>query len=65
MKANELPYRCPVCDGRGIIPIGFYTGMSEGAVSNMTPEDCRSCEGIGVVWRKFYEYENFLQLEND
>lgn len=36
------PHKCPVCDGKGKMPMGFYReGMAE---------ECRSCEGRGLVW---------------
>lgn len=43
------PYRCPVCNGKGIVPVGFY---STGAVSTNTATDepCRTCHGKGIVW---------------
>lgn len=47
------PHRCPVCDGRGLVPAGFYFAV--GAVSysgsGTTTEKCRSCDGKGLVWR--------------
>jgi len=47
------PYRCPVCEGKGCVPSGFYgaVGTHEWTVSDLTPEQCRSCGGIGVIWR--------------
>ena len=42
------PHLCPVCQGRGTVPSGFY---SMGTLSsNVTPEQCRSCFGQGIVW---------------
>lgn len=39
--------RCPVCEGRGNVPVGFYGRM---AVSTGTgPELCRSCDGRGIL----------------
>jgi len=43
------PHRCPVCEGRGVVAIGFYVGY--GAFSTAAdPEKCRSCWGSGIVW---------------
>jgi DnaJ-class molecular chaperone len=42
-KANK----CPVCDGRRMVPCGFYN-MS-GAVASTAPEICLSCKGTGYV----------------
>lgn len=45
------PYKCPVCDGRGFVPNGFYNTFSQGYISvNTSPETCRTCNGSGVVW---------------
>ena len=49
----QRPYCCPVCQGRRRMPAGFYgaIGVSSWSVSDMTPENCRSCQGTGVMWR--------------
>ena len=39
------PYLCPVCQGRGNLPAGFYGVMS----SSTSPEQCRACHGAGVI----------------
>jgi hypothetical protein len=45
------PYRCPVCNGNGLVPNGFYSQTSGGWASASTaPETCRSCDGSGFVW---------------
>ena len=45
------PHKCPVCDGRGVVDMGFYDGtkpdLAPGAV--VPKEKCRSCFN-GVVW---------------
>jgi hypothetical protein len=41
------PYRCPVCEGRGHVPAGFYTG---GWGAGTSPETCQSCQSSGVLW---------------
>jgi RecJ-like exonuclease len=43
-------HRCPVCEGNGIVPKGFYEKISAkwssiGSIS----EECRSCRGKGYV----------------
>ena len=45
-----LPYRCPVCQGRGSVPIGFYNYDGGGMSTSTTPEICRACGGRGIVW---------------
>lgn len=43
-------HKCPVCEGRGLVPMGFYyppdmtyTTSTEGS------EKCRSCNGKGII----------------
>lgn len=45
------PHVCPVCNGNGKVPNGFYNQTS-GYVSSTstTPETCQSCHGTGIVW---------------
>jgi hypothetical protein len=38
-------HRCPVCEGRGIVPGSFYTGLPI-----LADEPCRACDASGVVW---------------
>lgn len=43
--------RCPVCGGSGHVPAGFYLGTGPTiTTSSSMPEQCRSCNGTGVVW---------------
>lgn len=45
------PYKCPVCNGRGFVPNGFYSATTQEYVSvNISPETCRSCGGTGIIW---------------
>jgi hypothetical protein len=46
------PYCCPVCQGKGLVPMGFYTaiGQEHFSASDTAPERCRSCGGGGVLW---------------
>jgi DNA-directed RNA polymerase subunit RPC12/RpoP len=45
-------YRCPVCDGKGLVPNGFYAavGVNYWSSSSTTPETCRACGGTGLVF---------------
>lgn len=43
----KSPCRCPVCEGRGTVPNGFYFGG--GYSTSTTPETCRSCNGKGYI----------------
>lgn len=51
---NQAPMcaRCPVCEGRGLVPRGFYeaVGCESWTVGDFGPETCRSCAGHGYVW---------------
>lgn len=42
---------CPVCGGRGLVPVGFYTavGTPYYSTTNTSPETCRSCGGKGYI----------------
>ena len=48
------PYRCPVCEGRGVVEEGFYNPpMShEYRPTSTAPiaETCKSCSGQGILW---------------
>jgi DnaJ-class molecular chaperone len=43
--------KCPVCEGRGIVPHGFYSypAGQQFSSTDTTPEKCRTCDGGGVV----------------
>jgi hypothetical protein len=45
---KRVAQRCPVCDGRGTVPIGFYSDIPIGG-STQEPT-CRFCGGLGGVW---------------
>ena len=41
---------CPVCDGNGLVPAGFYNQTSGGwSGGTLVPEQCRSCDGKGYI----------------
>ena len=42
------PHLCPVCMGKGTVPAGFYSHGD--LTSTLTPEQCRTCQGFGMVW---------------
>lgn len=48
MKTAQL---CPVCNGKGIVPGGFYTFVETEPPAPISglPETCRSCEGKGYL----------------
>lgn len=45
-------YRCPVCEGRGHVPAGFYSSVPgvPYSVSSLSPEPCQACGGRGIVF---------------
>ena len=50
---TKTPHRCPICNGRGTVPRGFYgsTGTTcEPDIAIIVPENCKSCHGIGILW---------------
>ena len=48
---EHRPYRCPICNGKGIVPNGFYLGVaSTWSGTSVAPETCRACGGSGIVW---------------
>ncbi len=51
-------HKCPVCEGRGQVPAGFYYQNSAPTVVNTCPETCRSCSGKGVIFE--YDGSDFI-----
>lgn len=45
-------YKCPVCQGTGLVPNGFYSnpGMPTYSSTSTSPETCKSCNGTGIVY---------------
>lgn len=42
--------RCPVCNGNGIVPNGFYAQtIGQWSTTDASAETCRSCAGKGYV----------------
>ena len=47
-------HKCQVCEGRGVMTIGFYTargtfGNSATDTGDFSQTPCRSCNGRGIV----------------
>jgi len=51
-ETRVIPHTCPVCQGRGSVPMGFYNPNNQGTANSTAPDQCRSCAGTGVVWRE-------------
>ena len=45
-----IPYKCPICGGKGIVPGGFYISVGYTWSSNCTTEKRRQCNGQGIIW---------------
>ena len=51
VSKSLAPHRCPVCNGNGSVPNGFYAQTSgHWSTTSTAPETCRSCGGTGIVW---------------
>lgn len=51
VKTEKTPHKCPVCNGNGMVPNGFYhQNKGEWITSSIEPETCQSCKGSGIVW---------------
>ena len=44
------PYKCPVCEGKGIVVGGFYNSIGPYSSSTSITEPCRACGGVGIIW---------------
>lgn len=44
----KVPYKCPVCNGVGTVPVGFY--LMQTVSSNAASQQCRSCSGSGIIY---------------
>jgi len=70
MITRKVPYCCPVCNGSGNVPNGFYDA---GLTIITSPETCRSCNGTGIIYGEETEKESkkpptfsvYEQTEND
>jgi len=44
-----MPHRCPVCQGKGTLPPGFYEHGDSVTRSDTTPDPCKTCDGLGYI----------------
>ena len=47
---EKKPHKCPVCNGKGLLPCGFYNLSSKGILSDELIEQCKTCKGEGIIW---------------
>ena len=58
---RKTPHRCPVCEGKGFVPNGFYiTTNGHWTTNSLEPEKCRSCVN-GVI---FIEDDNNISAHH-
>ncbi len=50
---KDTPFKCPVCDGKGIVDYNFYEDANMNKFG--TNETCRTCEGDTIIWESEYE----------
>jgi probable addiction module antidote protein len=48
----SIPYKCPVCEGKGSVRAGFYSLCNSTYLSIFGEELCKTCNGSGIVWGK-------------
>ena len=58
------PYRCPICNGTGIVPGGLYFSVNGYCSSTNTTEMCRQCQGSGLIWGIDDRYEPSFASNN-
>ena len=60
---NKIPHKCPVCQGKGIVILGFYnllpTQTDTKTFTVMSFENCRSCTN-GIIWGEIVEEKDEL-----
>jgi hypothetical protein len=50
-KKEKTPHKCPICEGKGVVPCGFYgTSSSSRLTTEELIDECRTCKGKGIVW---------------
>lgn len=43
---RHIRQRCPICEGRKVVPAGFYSFRLAGTTN---PDPCRQCGGTGMI----------------
>ena len=50
-RKSAIPNRCPVCNGTGTVPYGFYLHLPSIDTTTVSSyETCRQCRGEGLIW---------------
>lgn len=50
IPTGAAPHRCPVCNGTGLVPLGYYQTEPYITTTGISNESCRTCSGSGIVW---------------
>lgn len=46
-----IQQKCPICEGHGNVQGGFYNQLPNcPCMSSVTSEQCRNCDGTGIVY---------------
>lgn len=50
--SEARPYKCPVCDGQGLVnkPPWLAGDQREWSSNTTGPYECKACKGSGIVW---------------
>ena len=61
MAVENIPHKCPVCDGTGKVsrPTHVAGDQPSWSDSSAGPHPCSACNGIGIVWE--HRYSNSLE----
>ena len=49
-RACKVPFKCPVCLGKGKLPHSFYITSGQGATSSISDVTCRTCNGATIIY---------------
>jgi len=49
---TESPYKCPVCDGTGLVsrPPDIPGDQNTWSANGTGPYKCHACKGSGIIW---------------
>ena len=61
---NKEYQKCPVCEGRGKLPHGFYNTSEIFSSASIGDEICKTCNGQGII-RIDIEYNIITHQNNE
>lgn len=64
-KTTNRPFKCPVCDGTGLVsrPPDVAGDQQSWGGTSAGPWSCRACGGAGIVWRSAPRHSEFEHTE--